>query len=95
MKNIRPIRDESANLITIRDPMILPVGDTYYLTGTQPPYWTGINDGVHLWSTKDLVHFTNHGVILKREDMPEDMWCRDRFWAPELFDGGDGYFYLT
>ena len=95
MKPIKPIRDEHANLLTIRDPMILPVGDTYYLTGTQPPYWQGANDGVHLWSTKDLVHFEDHGLILKREDMPEAMWCRDRFWAPELFDGGDGYFYLT
>ena len=95
MKPLKPIRDEHANLLTIRDPMILPVGDTYYLTGTQPPYWQGANDGVHLWSTKDLVHFEDHGLILKREDMPEAMWCRDRFWAPELFDGGDGYFYLT
>ena len=95
MKPIKPIRDEQANLITIRDPMILPVGDTYYLTGTQPPYFQGPNDGIHLWSTKDLVHFQDHGLILKREDMPESMWCRDRFWAPELFDGKDGYFYLT
>lgn len=89
------ITDESANLITIRDPMIVVVGDTYYLTGTQPPYWGGVNDGVHLWSSKDLVHFTDHGLILKRADMPEEMWCRDRFWAPELFAGGNGFFYLT
>lgn len=89
------ITDPSANLITIRDPMIVVVGDTYYLTGTQPPYWGGVNDGVHLWSTKDLVHFTDHGLILRRADMPEEMWCRDRFWAPELFDGGNGWFYLT
>ena len=26
--------------------------------------------------------------------MPEDMWCRDRFWAPELFEN-DGKFYAT
>ena len=89
------IKDESANLNTIRDPQILVVGDTYYLTGTQPPYWEGPNAGVHLWSSKDLEHFTDHGLILKRDDMPESMWCRDRFWAPELFDGGDGWFYLT
>ena len=95
MKTIRPIYDAEANLLTIRDPMILPVGDTYYLTGTQPPYWQGVNAGVHLWSTKDLEHYTDHGLILKREDMPEDLWCRDRFWAPELFDGKDGWFYLT
>ncbi|MBQ3140658.1 MAG: family 43 glycosylhydrolase [Clostridia bacterium] len=87
--------DESANLTTCRDPMVLVVGDTYYLTGTQPPYWTGVNDGVHLWSSKDLKHFTDHGLIVRRDAMPEDMWCRDRFWAPELFDAKNGWFYLT
>ena len=95
MTQLPYIKDEQANLTTIRDPQILVVGDTYYLTGTQPPYWEGPNAGVHLWSTKDLKHFTDHGLILRREDMPESMWCRDRFWAPELFDGGDGWFYLT
>jgi len=95
MKVIKPIKDEHANLLTIRDPMILPVEDTYYLIGTQPPYWEGINDGVHMWSSKDLEHFTYHGLIVKREDIPEDMWCKDRFWAPEVFDGKDGYFYVT
>lgn len=95
MPKLTHIEDPSANLTTIRDPMILVAGDTYYVTGTQPPYWKGPNDGVHLWSSKNLVHFTDHGLILKRSDMPKDMWCRDRFWAPELFDGKDGWFYLT
>ncbi len=95
MKKYGPIKDEQANLLTIRDPMILPVGDTYFMTGTQPPYWKEANDGVHLWSTKDLRHFEDRGLIIRRADMPEDMWCRDRFWAPELFDGGNGWFYLT
>ena len=89
------IKDENAGLISIRDPQILVVGDTYYLTGTQPPYWEGPNAGVHLWSTKDMVHFTDHGLLIKREELPEEMWCRERYWAPELFDGGDGWFYLT
>lgn len=89
------IKDSAANLNSIRDPMIIVVGDTYYVTGTQPPYWRGVNDGVHLWASRDLVHFSDHGLILKRDDIPKHMWCRDRFWAPELFDGGDGWFYLT
>ena len=88
------ICDPSAQLETIRDPMITVVGDTYYLTGTQPPYWSGENAGMHLWSSKDLKHFTNHGLIVRREDMPEEMWCRDRFWAPELFTDGKK-FYAT
>lgn len=89
------IIDENANLTTIRDPMVLVDGDTYYLTGTQPPYWKGEHTGVHLWSSKDMEHFTYHGIILKRADMPESMWCRDRFWAPELFRTKNGKYILT
>ena len=88
------IRDTAAGLETIRDPMIMVVGDTYYLTGTQPPYWQGENAGMHLWSSKDLTHFTNLGLIIDREKLPEDLWCRDRFWAPELFTDGER-FYAT
>lgn len=89
------IADESANLTTIRDPMVVTVGDTYYLTGTQPPYWKGENAGVHLWSSKDLEHFTYHGIIFRRADLPPSAWCRDRFWAPELFALGGGKYLLT
>lgn len=98
------IADEKANLISCRDPMALVVGDTYYITASQPPFWweganggksEGVNPGVHLWSTKDFVHFADHGDIIRREDIPEDKWYRDRFWAPELFDGKDGWYYLT
>ena len=95
MENKVYITDESANFTTIRDPMVMLVGDTYYVTGTQPPYWKGVNDGVRLLSSKDLKTFTDHGLVIKREDMPEDMWCRDRFWAPEIFDGKNGWFYIT
>ena len=69
MKNINYIIDKYANLITIRDPMFVIVGDTYYLTGTQPSYWKGINNGVHLWSTKDLKNYNYHGIILSRNDI--------------------------
>ena len=95
MENLKFTMDKLGNLITIRDPMIVVVGDTYYITGTQPPYWRGPNDGVRLWSSKDMKTFTYHGIILARTDIPEEMWCRDRFWAPEIFDGEDGWFYLT
>ena len=54
----------------------------------------GENSGVGLWSSVDMEHWNDHGLILIRSDMPESMWCRDRFWAPELFFF-DGWFYLT
>lgn len=95
MNNNLYITDKSANLTTMRDPMVLVADGKYYITGTQPPYFDGDNEGVHLWSTKDFEKFEDCGLILKRADMPETLWCRDRFWAPELFDGKDGWFYLT
>jgi len=95
MDNKPYIYDKEAGLETIRDPMIALINGRYYLTGTQPPYWEGPNDGVRLWSSDDLEHWTSHGVVVKRADMPESMWCRERFWAPEIFDGKDGYYYLT
>ncbi len=67
------------------DPMILLDGDTFYLTGTQPPYWEGINDGVHLWSFPDLEHWTDCGNILKHKDFPESFRGIDRFGAPEQY----------
>lgn len=94
--NKRPyIYDEKAKLLSLRDPMILLDGDTYYLTGTQPPYWEGINDGVHLWSSPDLEHWTDCGNILKRTDLPESFWGIDRFWAPELFKAKNGKYILS
>ncbi len=89
------IYDDSANLLSLRDPMVVVVGDTYYMTGTQMPHWKGVSDGVSLWSTKDFKQWTCHGLVFARACMPESTWCRDRFWAPEIFDGGDGWFYLT
>lgn len=89
------ISDIDAGLETIRDPMIALINDRYYLTGTQPPYWDGPNDGVRLWSSDDLKHWTSHGIVIRRDSMPESMWCRERFWAPEIFDGEDGFYYIT
>ena len=39
----------------IRDPFILLDGDTYYLTGTIPPYWNGKSEGVKLWKNGDVI----------------------------------------
>ncbi len=44
-KNYKYIKDESAGLITIRDPMVFVFRSTYYLTGTQPPYWRAKTPG--------------------------------------------------
>lgn len=89
------VSDETEGLVTMRDPMVLPCDGIYYLVGTQPPYWSGVNDGVHMWKSSDLEHWTDCGLILKRADLPENFWGRDRFWAPELFRTKSGKFLLT
>lgn len=95
MEKIPYICDKEAVLETIRDPMVALIDGRYYLTGTQPPYWSGPNAGVRLWSSDDLRKWTDHGLMISRENIPEKYWCRDRFWAPEIFDGEDGYYYIT
>ncbi len=39
----------------VRDPFIVKLGETYYLTGTLRPIWAGPNPGVPLWSSPDLL----------------------------------------
>ncbi|MGI5894501.1 MAG: glycoside hydrolase family 43 protein [Candidatus Merdivicinus sp.] len=83
------------DLPTIRDPQILVADGFYYLTGTQPPYWRGENPGVMLWKSPDLFSWKKVHPLLERENLAEDCWYRDRFWAPEIFHSAEGKYYLT
>ncbi len=78
----------------IRDPFIILEGDTYYLTGTIPPYWNGKSEGVMLWKSGDLQKWEKIGFILHRSLASHDSWFRDYWWAPEIHKK-DGKFYLT
>ena len=78
----------------IRDPFILLVGETYYLTGTIPPYWDGKSEGVKLWKSGDLLHWEEVGFLLHRSVAGETAWFRDYWWAPEIHPK-NGKFYLT
>ena len=79
---------------TIRDPYIVLIEDTYYLVGTSPAYWEGYTPGVRMWSSKDLIDWKFEGVVWSADDMGEDDWCKNRFWAPELF-AYKGKYYIT
>src|SRR5215210_7843326 len=70
--------------VILADPFVLRHGDTYYL------YGTSAKDGFHVWSSKNLVDWRDHGYCLQRA--PAD-YGRRRFWAPEAFEHG-GKFYL-
>ncbi len=78
----------------IRDPQILLLGDRYYMVGTSPDFWKGYNPGVRMWSSEDLVNWEPEGVMIASENIPADAWCKDRFWAPELFCY-KGRYYIT
>ena len=82
----------------IRDPFVLyhQPDDLYYLTATGYPFWPGAgeNDGVRLWSSRDLVQWNDRGLIVNSAEMPADAWCKHRFWAPEMFVH-KGKYYLV
>jgi hypothetical protein len=73
------------------DPNIVAFDDTFYLYPT--------TDGVASWgatafsafSSKNLVQWTSHGVIL---DVAKDLtWAKGRAWAPAIARVGDTYYF--
>ena len=87
-----PIYSEAID--SIRDCQIVEDDGRYFLIGSCPPYWEGPSPGIKLYSSDDLLNWQFERFLLKREDVAEDAWYRDRFWAPELHKIGDRY-YLT
>lgn len=78
----------------MRDHFILKVGDTWWMTGTTPPYWTGPNPGVGLFSSRDLLHWEFHSWLIDAARLPADCAFNGRFWAPEIHRA-HGKFWLT
>ncbi|WP_338699928.1 family 43 glycosylhydrolase [Streptomyces sp. Q6] len=73
------------------DPNIVAFGGSYYIYGTTDGFagWGGTTFGV--WSSKNLVDWTDHGVIL---DLGKDVsWAESRAWAPTIAEK-DGTFYF-
>jgi beta-xylosidase len=78
----------------VRDPNIHLVGDRYYMVGTTREFWEGYNPGVRMWSSDDLLNWTDEGIVVSSDPIPDDAWCKNRFWAPELFVY-QGHYYIT
>jgi GH43 family beta-xylosidase len=76
------------------DPNIVRFGDTYYLYATTDGFagWSGTQ--FRAFSSKDLVHWTDHGVIL---DVAADIaWADNSAWAPGIAEkNGKYYFYFS
>jgi xylan 1,4-beta-xylosidase len=78
----------------MRDSFILKDGDTWYLTGSTPPYWTGPCAGVRLFSSRDLLNWKFETWLIEASALPPDCFYNGRFWAPEIH-AAHGRFWLT
>ncbi|WP_329046164.1 family 43 glycosylhydrolase [Amycolatopsis sp. NBC_01488] len=75
------------------DPNIVAFGDTYYLYPTTDGFdgWSGTKFSA--WSSKDLVNWTDDGVILDLG--PDVSWADKNAWAPTIAQrNGKYYFYF-
>jgi hypothetical protein len=76
------------------DPNIVVFGDTFYLYPTTDgfPGWSGTQ--FRAFSSKDLVTWTDHGVILDLG--PDVSWADNSAWAPAIAErNGEYYFYFS
>ncbi|MGW1954469.1 family 43 glycosylhydrolase [Streptomyces sp. NPDC001920] len=73
------------------DPNIVRFGDTFYLYPTTDGFegWSGTR--FKTYSSTDLVHWKDHGVILDLG--PDVSWADSRAWAPTITEK-DGKFYF-
>ncbi|WP_371657966.1 family 43 glycosylhydrolase [Streptomyces sp. NBC_00280] len=73
------------------DPNIVRFGDTYYIYPTTDGFagWSGTQ--FKAYSSKDLVHWQDHGVILDLG--PDVSWADTRAWAPTATER-NGKYYL-
>ena len=77
------------------DPDIDVFGDRYYLYTTSDGYagWSGTK--FHVFSSSNLVDWTDHGVILNCERGKDVKWAVGNAWAPSIEEkNGKYYFYF-
>jgi beta-xylosidase len=76
------------------DPHIAVFGDTFYIYPTTDGMEGWLSTFFRAWSSQDLVHWENRGVIL---DLPRDVsWADVRAWAPAIAEKhGTYYFYYS
>lgn len=76
------------------DPHIAVFGDTFYLYPTADGSEGWLSTTFRAWSSRDLVHWKDEGVIL---DLPRDLtWATLRAWAPAIATkDGKYYFYYS
>lgn len=67
-----------------------------YLYTTEDPVGAGSirNINHHCWTTTDLYHWKDSGVVLTEADVAWIDTSRDHMWAPTVHKLGDGMFHL-
>lgn len=70
--------------ISMRDHFIIKVGEKWYCTGTSNPVWTGLNPGVRLLESDDLINWKHNSWLIDSSKLPLDCPYNGRFWAPEI-----------
>jgi len=60
----------------------------YCSTDIAPPVGCDLMDQYHVFSTENMVDWVDHGEILRRDDLPEDVWGKHHddayfMWAPD------------
>mgnify|MGYP002655134218 CR=1 FL=1 len=91
-KYTNPITREPSQ--SLRDHMVLKVGDRWYMTGSSQPIWGGQNPGVRLMVSDDLLNWKDAGWCIDASKLPAGCPYNGRFWAPELHQIR-GKFYLS
>ncbi|CAM4260420.1 family 43 glycosylhydrolase [Paenibacillus endophyticus] len=73
----------------IADPHAMFYEGVYYLYGTDTANSPNMQTGIKVYTSTDLVNWTEKGYALRREDS----WGEKQFWAPEVIER-DGTFYM-
>src|SRR4051794_22912688 len=73
------------------DPHIAFFGHSFYLYPTTDGAEGWLSTSFHAWSSPDLVHWKDEGVIL---DLPRDLtWATVRAWAPAIATKNGKYYF--
>jgi GH43 family beta-xylosidase len=78
--------------LPFRDTHIIPHDSVFYAIGTSPPYWGGPNAGVKLYRSADLKNWEYVDLLIDAAALDDDVWYKDRFWAPELHRFNNRFF---
>ncbi len=72
------------------DPQVALFGGTFYIYPTTDGFANWLSTSFSVFSSTDLVRWTNRGVIL---DLARDLtWAMDRAWAPAITQKGSTYY---